>query len=422
MRVHPLDAFFISTSAVCVTGLVTVTTATSWSLFGKCVIMLLIQIGGLSLTMFFMLVLVQLGRKVTLKNRLNLQASFNTNDISGIVRMLLLVIRGTLLVEGIGAVCLAFSFHQTGRDWAESAFFGVFHSVSAFCNAGFDLIGDEGFIPFSGMVFFNLVITSLIIMGGIGFTVWRDLYMKIQYRLSPSVKRKMRLSIHTKLALISTASLILFGTLFFFIYEYSNPETLGPMPVWQKQLAAFFQSVTLRTAGFATIAQGGLREASRLMSCVLMIIGGSPGGTAGGMKTVTFTVLILASWSMLRGDSHIKAFERSLSVQTLQKALTVAMAMLFLWFVCSVALSFTEMDSAFQHGTSDILFEVASALGTVGVSTGLTPYLSAAGKIVLIACMYIGRIGPLTLVVSAMRRSNHASEYIQYPNEDVLIG
>ncbi len=421
-RAFPLDALFTATSAVCVTGLVTVTTATSWSFFGKVVILLLIQTGGLGLTTLFAVAIVQMGRKVTLRERLTLQASFNLNDLSGMVRMLLLVIRGTLLAEGIGAACLTVFFLRQGLDWSRAVFSGIFHAISAFCNAGFDLIGDEGFIPFSGAMFFNLVITSLIILGGIGFTVWNELYGMLRYRLSRGASRRARLSMHSKLALISTALLLSLGTLYFLVYEFSNPGTLGPMPFGEKLLASYFQSVTLRTAGFFTIPQGALQEGSKLFSSVLMMIGGSPGGTAGGMKTVTLAVLLLSAWSTLKGRSHIDFFGRSLPVTSLQKALTVALAMVFVWFLSSVALSFTEVNSAFPHTVLDILFETSSALGTVGVSTGITPYLSAAGKVILILCMYIGRIGPLTLVVSVSRRTDSASEHIRYPNEDVLIG
>lgn len=420
--VSPLDALFTATSAVCVTGLVTVTTATAWSLFGKVVILLLIQIGGLGLTTLFTLAVVQMGRRVTLKERLTLQATFNLSDLSGLVRLLLLVIRGTLAVEGVGAACLTGFFLGQGMPFAKAAFYGVFHAISAFCNAGFDLIGDMGFVPYSGMVFFNLVITTLIILGGVGFVVWGEFYGIARYRLTKGAARRVRLSMHSKLVLVSTAALLFIGTGYFLANEYSNPGTLGPMPFGEKLLAAYFQSVTLRTAGFFTIPQGALEEGSKLFSSVLMLIGGSPGGTAGGMKTVTFAVLILSAWNTILGKSRVNLFGRTMGLGSLQKALTVALAMGFLWFCGSLALSFTETASAFNHTALDILFETASALGTVGVTTGITPYLSAAGKVILILCMYIGRIGPLTLVVSVSRRGDNAGERIRYPSEDVLIG
>ena len=420
--VAPLDALFTTTSAVCVTGLVTVTTATAWSPFGKVVILFLIQVGGLGLTTLFTLAVVQMGRRVTLKDRLTLQATFNLSDLSGLVRLLLLVIRGTLAVEGIGAACLTGFFMGQGMPFAQAASYGVFHSISAFCNAGFDLIGDMGFMPYSGMVFFNLVITTLIILGGIGFVVWGEFYAIIRYRLSRGATRRARLSMHSKLVLVSTAALLLIGTAYFLANEYSNPGTLGPMPFGEKLLASYFQSVTLRTAGFFSISQGALQEGSKLFSSVLMLIGGSPGGTAGGMKTVTFAVLLLSAWNTILGKGRVNLFGRTMGLASFQKALTVALAMVFLWFFSSLALSFTEAASAFQHTALDILFESASALGTVGVTTGITPYLSAAGKVILILCMYIGRIGPLTLVVSVSRHGDGAGERIRYPSEDVLIG
>ncbi len=420
--IGPLDALFTSTSAVCVTGLTTVTTATSWSLFGKLVILTLIQIGGLSFTTLFTLIVVQMGRKVTLRDRLNLQAAFNTNDISGMVRMVLFVIRGTFLVEGVGAALLTGFFARQGMGFVRSLFYGVFHSVSAFCNAGFDLIGENSFMPYVDQVFFNLVITSLIVVGGIGFAVWRDTYLKLKYRLSPSLKRKYRFSLHSKLALVYTVFFLLFGTLYFFAYEFSNPMTLGPLSTGHKLLAAWFQSVTLRTAGFFTISQAGLNEGSKLFSSLFMIIGGSPGGTAGGMKTVTVSILMLSTWSALKGESRINAFGKSLPGNALQKALTVAVAMLCLWAVGALVLSFTESGIAYAHSAVDVMFETSSALGTVGLSTGLTMNLTGLGKLVLILLMYIGRIGPLTLVLSVAHRTNTANERIQFPNEEVLIG
>jgi trk system potassium uptake protein TrkH len=420
--VGPLDALFVATSAVCVTGLTPVVTAASWSAFGKVVVLCLIQVGGLSITTLFALIVVQMGRKVTLRERLTLQASFNTNDISGMVRMVLLVIRGTLLAETVGAALLTGFFLRRGLGLATSAAYGVFHAVSAFCNAGFDVIGEHSLSPYAAEPFLNLVIAALIALGGIGFVVWRDFYLKIRYFLSPSLKRRIRLSLHARIALLTTALLILAGAACFLACEYANPRTLGQMPPGEKLLAAFFQSVTLRTAGFFTIPQGALSDGSKLVSSLLMLIGGSPGGTAGGIKTVTVAVLLISVGSTLKGEGRFNAFGRSLSRHAVQKALTVTVAMLFLWFAGSAALSVAQLRSAFHPAALDILFEVASALGTVGMTTGITPFLSAASKLILILLMYIGRIGPLTLVVSVAHRTSSANERIQFPNEDVLIG
>lgn len=420
--VKPLDAFFTATSAVCVTGLTTLVTATTWSVFGKIVILFLIQIGGLSLITIFTYFIVHLGRKVTLKDRLTVQATFNVNDLNGMVRLVLLVIRGTFLCEGIGAIILTFFFLDKGMIWYNAIANGVFHSVSAFCNAGFDNIGEFSFMPYATDPVINFVVMGLIVMGGIGFSVWRDMGLKLKYKMKPSIKRAHKLSLHSRLALIATAVLIVGGAGYFLIAEYNNPETLGPLTIAGKVLCSFFQSITLRTAGFFTIAQNGLSETSKMVSSIFMLIGGSPGGTAGGMKTVTVATLFLSVWSTLNGRRNIFAFGRTLPTFTLLRSLTIIMIMLLLWLGGGAVLAATEHGSVFSHTPADLLFEVASALGTVGVSTGITPFLSSAGKLLLMMCMYVGRIGPITIILSLQQRSSAVNERIQYPDEDVMIG
>ncbi len=420
--VQPLDAFFTATSAVCVTGLVTLITATTWSIFGKIVILFLIQIGGLSLITIFTYFIVHLGRKVTLKDRLTVQAAFNVNDLSGMVRLVLLVIRGTFLCEGIGALILTFSFLGKGFVWYNAIANGIFHAVSAFCNAGFDNIGEFSLMPYATDPVINFVIMGLIVMGGIGFSVWRDVRLKIKYRIKPDIKRKHRLSLHSRLALIATAVLIVGGAAYFFIAEYNNPETLGALSVGGKIICSFFQSITLRTAGFFTIAQNGLSETSKMVSSILMLIGGSPGGTAGGMKTVTVALLFLSVWSTLSDRRNVFAFGRTLPMLTLQRALTIIVIMLLLWLGGGMILAVTERGSVFVHTPADLLFEVASALGTVGVSTGITPFLSSLGKLLIMLCMYVGRIGPITFILSLQLHASTVNERIQYPEEDVMIG
>lgn len=416
------DAFFTSVSAVCVTGLVTLPTASTWSFFGKLVIMLLIQIGGLSLITIFTFFMVNIGKKISLKSRLAIQAAFNNSSLGGMVRMVTLVVKGTLLCEFVGAVFLFFSFWGQGVIWYKAIFYGVFHSISAFCNAGFDIVGDKSLIPFAGNLGVNISIMALIIVGGIGFMVWKDILTKMKFFFSKERKQKIRLSLHTKLALLSTGILLLLGTLFFLFAEYNNPKTLGTLEFPQKLLAATFQSVTLRTAGFATIAQDGLKEASKLFSSLFMLIGGSPGGTAGGIKTVTLAIVVCSVWSIIRGRKKIVAFERTISVQTLQKVLTIIVLMVVLLFVGTAILSVTEDHTRYPHGLSDIIFEVSSALGTVGLSTGITPFLSPVGKLVLMLCMFVGRIGPITLIISLSRNLHAREEVIGYPTEDVVIG
>ena len=420
--VKPLDAFFTATSAVCVTGLTTLVTAATWSVFGKIVILLLIQIGGLSIITIFTYFIVHLGRKVTLKDRLTVQATFNVNDLSGMVRLVLLVIRGTFICEGIGALILTFFFFGKGFVWYNAIANGIFHSVSAFCNAGFDNIGEFSLMPYATDPVINLVIMGLIVMGGIGFSVWRDLGLKLKYKVKPDIKKSHRLSLHSKLALIATAVLIVAGAGYFFIAEYNNPETLGPLSVSGKVLCSFFQSITLRTAGFFTIAQNGLSETSKMVSSILMLVGGSPGGTAGGMKTVTVAILFLSVWGTLKGRRNIFAFGRTLPTFALLRALTIIVIMLLLWLGGGMILAITEQGSLFSHTPADLLFEVASGLGTVGLSTGITPFLSPAGKLLLMLCMYVGRIGPITIILSLQQRTSTVNERIQYPDEDVMIG
>jgi trk system potassium uptake protein TrkH len=416
-----LDAFFTTVSAVCVTGLVTVVTATTWSLFGKLVIMLLIQIGGLSLITVLAFFMINFGKKVTLKNRLTIQAAFNHSSLGGMVRMVLFVIKGTFLCETIGAVILFFSFMGQGTLWYKALFYGIFHSVSAFCNAGFDIIVEQNLIPYSSSFTISMVIIVLIVVGGIGFTVWRELVDKVVFKVSPHIKQNRRFSLHAKLALIMTATLILSGTIFFLIVEYNNPETLGNFAFPHKLLASLFQSVTLRTAGFATIPQSGLTEVSKFISSIFMMIGGSPGGTAGGIKTVTLAIVLCSVWSIIKGRKSILAFERTITVATLQKALAIIVLMLLLLFMGTAVLSITEDHTVFPHSAIDLLFEVSSALGTVGLSTGITPFLTWIGKLVLMLCMFIGRIGPITLIVS-LAHAHNAEDLVRYPSEDVMIG
>lgn len=417
-----LDAFFTSVSAVCVTGLVTLTTSATWNWFGKLIILILIQIGGLSLVTVLAFFMINIGKKVSLKNRLTIQTAFNYSSLGGMVRMVLLVIKGTFICETVGAAILFFSFLNQGIVWYKSIFYGIFHSVSAFCNAGFDVVGEQSFIPYCTNLSVNIVVMTLIIIGGIGFTVWKDVINKTAYLFSARIKQQQHLSLHTRLVLIMTVVLIVSGTVFFLVVEYNNPETLGGRSFPQKLLAALFQSVTLRTAGFSTISQEGLTDASKLTSSLFMLIGGSPGGTAGGVKTVTLAIIMCSVWSIIKGRKKIVVFERTISAITLQKALTIIILMLLLLFFGTAILAVTENHTAFSHSAADLLFEVSSALGTVGLSAGITPHLSGLGKLVLMLCMFIGRIGPITLIISLTHGIHDADDLVGYPTEDVMIG
>lgn len=420
-KVSFLDAFFTAASAVCVTGLTTLVTVSTWSIFGKIVLLCLIQIGGLSLVTFLTYFAVHMGKKVTIKDRLTLQTAFNSSNLNGMVRMVILVIRGTLLCEGIGALILSVFFINKGLPWYQAFFYGLFHSVSAFCNAGFDIIGGQSLVPYSSSFTLSFVIIILIIIGGIGFTVWNDVIHLVKNYLS-KVKSKASLSLHTKLVLVTSLILLITATVYFILAEYDNPATLGNLSWPHKVLASSFQSTTLRTAGFSTINQNGLKEASKLFSCIFMLIGGSPGGTAGGMKTVTIAIVFCCVWSVIKNRYDNYAFGRTLSNKTLMKSLTIILLMLLLWGGSAALLSITDRHLLSDYSFVDLLFETSSALGTVGLTTGITPFLSDAGKLILIACMFIGRIGPITLVISLAHRSSQINTAICYPNEDVMIG
>ncbi|WP_394526143.1 TrkH family potassium uptake protein [Lacrimispora sp. JR3] len=417
-----LDCLFTATSAVCVTGLVTVTTATSWSLFGKIIILLLIQIGGLGIVAIITYLGIHLGKRITLKERLTLQTAFNHTDFHGMVRMVMFVIRGTLIFEGIGAVFLFIGFLMEGHDVFTSLFYGIFHSVSAFCNAGFDVIGDKSLIPYGTNFLICIPIMLLIIIGGIGFSVWVDLIYNIKNYFSLKIKKRWKFSLHTKLVLITTGLLLFTGFLYFLTAEYNNTRLWGNDGFGERMFKAFFQSVTLRTAGFATIDQGALGETSKFISSLFMIIGGSPGGTAGGIKTVTLAVVICSVWSVIKGRYTIDVFHKNIPLQLLQKSLTIIIIMTVLLCTGTAILTLTEYNNAYSHGTVDLFYEVASALGTVGLTTGITPFLSSQGKLLLILCMFIGRIGPISILISLSKRGEKANNTIRYPKEDILIG
>ncbi len=422
-----LNALFTATSANCVTGLVVVNTLTHWTMFGKVVILLLIQMGGLGFITLLTIGMVFLKKAISLENRLIIQASFNQDNVGGMVRLVRRVVGFALGFEAVGAVLLSLGFYFSAprMSLGRAIWSGVFHAISAFCNAGFDIIGPDSLAPYRGNVFINLVFIALLVAGGLGFIVWSDLFTrpKIHMRRKRGfLQRWYFLSLHSKVVISVTVILLVSGTLFFLVFEWMNPKTLGPLPVGEKLLAAFFQSATLRTCGFATINQGGLTEPSQLLSSLLMCVGGSPAGTAGGMKTVTVGVVAISMLSALRGKSHIEAFGRTLPLELLQKALSVATAFLLVVVLSTFLLCFTESASPFPHTAMDLLFESASAAGTVGLTTGITPYLSSAGKIIITICMFLGRLSPVTVAVALSMRMNSGSNNVGYPSERVIIG
>lgn len=401
-----LNAVFTATSAVCVTGLVVVDTATTFTLFGQWVILLLIQVGGLGFMTFATMFAMILGRKITLKERLLLQEALNQVTVEGIVRLMKSVLQISFAIEAMGAIILTIRWYPD-FGWSKALYYGVFHSISAFNNAGFDLFGNfSSLTAFVGDPWINITIMLLIICGGLGFVVLADL-------LGP--RKKLRL--HTKIVLQVSGALILIGAVLILIMEFANPKTLGPLPLGTKILAAFFQSVSPRTAGFNTLDIANMYETSLLSMIVLMFIGASPGSTGGGIKTTTFIAIVLSVLSTYRSDPHVALKGRTLPQDVIQKAWAITTSAALLIFLIVLILSHTE-----NSDLMTVLFEVTSAFGTVGLSMGLTPHLSVIGKMALILTMFIGRVGPLTLAFVLSQKKNKQAAKIKYPDERIMIG
>lgn len=405
-----LTALFTAASATCVTGLVTVDTYIHWTTLGHMIILTMIQIGGLGFMTMGVLFAMFLRKRITLRTRGLLQESMNTLHMGGIVRLVRLTLIGTAIIEGIGALLLSFRFIPV-FGLGKGIFYSVFHSVSAFCNAGFDLMGGysgeySSLTKFHGDIIVNIVIMALIIIGGIGFFVWSDIKKQKLH-----IKKYM---LHTKIVLFVTAVLLIGGTVLFLIFE--NDNLLAGMGVRDKLLAASFSSVTARTAGFNTIDTAGLTNASKLLTIVLMFIGGSPGSTAGGVKTVTAMVLIAYVWSNLRGSRGVNIFKRRMDDDVIRKASNVVVISMLLAVTASVFICFLQPELKVE----EILFEVFSAIGTVGMSTGVTRELETGARIIIILLMYCGRIGSMSFALSFMEGRKAAP--VQLPTEKIMIG
>lgn len=406
-----IDCIFTSTSAVCVTGLVTVDTGTYWSYFGKTVIMLLIQIGGLGFMSFATLIALIAGKRITLKERLLIRESISLTSLQGIVRFARYILTFTFSIELIGALLLSIQFIPE-FGLGKGIYYSIFHAVSAFCNAGFDLMGGYSSVTgYSGNALIILTLSALIIIGGLGFYVWDDLY---------NYKINRRLSLQTKVVISMSLFLIVFGFVMFFIFEYSNPATLKEMSMKDKLISAFFASVSPRTAGFNSIDLAGMSMASVLLTIILMFIGGSPGSTAGGIKTSTAGVLLLTVMSVIKGREDTEVFKKKISKETVYKAFAVVVIALGLVFTVTILLTITESGAGVPF--EQYLFEATSAFGTVGLTMGLTQKLTAIGKIIVAITMYAGRIGPLTLLVAIAIRSDNKTNSIKYPEGKILVG
>jgi trk system potassium uptake protein TrkH len=412
-----LNALFTSTSAVCVTGLVVVDTGTTFSIFGQVVILILIQAGGLGFMTITTLIFLLVGKKISLKERMIIRDSLNENDLSGMVKMIQRILMVTFIAEFIGASLLATRFIPI-YGILKGIYFSVFHAVSAFCNAGFDLIGGfRSFTMFANDPAINITIMALIILGGIGFVVILDVARKIK-----STKRT-RLSLHTKIVLLMTASLIIIGALLFFLLESGNPNTIGSseLTTGGKVLASFFQSVTPRTAGFNTIDQNSMGIAAKFLTMIFMFIGASPASAGGGIKTTTAATIMFLVYSIIRGKKDVNIMGKRIDRNVILRAIAILVLSIAVVFIMTFILFITETQGN-GFNFESIMFEVFSAFGTVGLSSGITPMLSVIGKVIIIITMYGGRIGLLTLMLAVTSRLYREDSKLKFPEDRFMVG
>ncbi len=409
-----VDALFTAATSICVTGLVTLPTVTTWSVFGQIVILILIQIGGLGIITIMSGLMISLHRRIGMRDRQLIQDAFNLNTLSGMVKFIKKVLLGTFMLEGVGALLYMTVFiPQYGLH---GIWISLFNAVSAFCNAGMDILSENSLCEYVHNPLVNTVTALLIIMGGIGYIVWWDVVRVCKNLKKQGLKCFRTLTLHSKIALFITALLLLSGTAAFFVFEYDNPLTLGSYSLPEKIQAAFFQSVTTRTAGFATVPQQNLTNASAFISILLMFIGGSPVGTAGGIKTVTIAVLFVAAFATIKNKEDAVLFQRRISKQAINKAVAVVCTSFLILFASTVLLAAITDAAAL-----DIVYETVSATATVGLTRDLTPKLNMMGKIIIIITMYLGRVGPISLMVAFHTRKEDR-HMIKNPTEEISVG
>lgn len=406
-----LTALFTATSSTCVTGLILADTWSQWSGFGQIVILCMIEIGGLGFMSAASLVVFILRRKIGLRQRMIMAQTLSVNEMEGVVRLQKWVLLGSLTIQMTGALILFFRFLALDYSLWQSLKWGVFHAISAFCNAGFDITGNIA--PGQNLIVFNqdpvilITVMALIIVGGLGFFVWEEV---------ATVRSLKKYSVYTKLVLLTTVSLIVGGALAIGFLEWNNPGTLGGMDVPRKILNAFFQSVTVRTAGFTSVDQMALTDGGKAVSIFLMFIGGSSGSTAGGIKTVTFLVLVLFVLSRARGRSTVTVFKRTVPHEKIMDAATIVFLITGLAVAGAIFICATS-----PVGFTEALFETASALATVGLTAGVTPSLSVAAKLMIIVFMYFGRVGILTISLGFLM-GDKAADRFRYADTNLLIG
>ena len=409
-----LDALFTATTSTCVTGLVTLPTVSTWSMFGQVVILVLIQIGGLGFIAIVSGLMLLVTRRMGIGHKLLIQDAFNLNTMQGLSKFIRNVLLGTLLIEAIGAaLCMTVFVPQFGD---RGIWISIFHSVSAFCNAGIDIFAENSLCDFATNPIINAVTSALIILGGIGYIVWWDVLRVVR---SGAIKKGhfwCHLTLHSKIAITASAFLIFGGGLLILICEFNNPATIGDMSFFDKIQVSLFQSVTTRTAGFASVPQENLRDTTSVISMVMMLVGGSPVGTAGGLKTVTVAVLICSALATVRNKNEATLFGRRVSSDSIRRAVAVVIT-----FGCIALVSTVLLAAATGANLLDVVYESVSAIATVGLSRNFTGSLNAWGKLIVIVTMYLGRVGPISLAV-AIGSQNESQNVISEPVEDISIG
>lgn len=409
-----VDALFTATTATCVTGLVTVPTVSAWSSFGHVVILLLIQTGGLGVITVISAFMYNAARKPGISGNMLLQDAFNLNTLSGLSDFVKRVVKGTLLVELIGA--LGYMTVFVPDFGLKGIWISVFTSVSAFCNAGIDIIAEDSLCSYGFNPVINAVTCLLVILGGIGYIVWWDVIRVIKLYGKQGIKCLRRLTLHSKIAITASLVFVVAGAALIFTSEYSNPLTVGDRSFFDKLQFSLFQSVTTRTAGFATVPQENLSESTAFICMLLMFAGGSPVGTAGGMKTVTVAVLIAAAYSAIKGKSRVNLFSRSITSEAVSKALAVFCTSMTVAVFSTVLLSLVC-----DRSLTDILYETVSATATVGLTRGLTPSLNVLGKLIITVTMYLGRVGPISLALAFNLKTVNRNA-VKNPYEEISVG
>jgi trk system potassium uptake protein TrkH len=405
-----IDCIFTSTSAVCVTGLVTVDTGTHWNYFGKTVIMSLIEIGGLGFMSVATLAFLLIGKRITLRERLVMKEAMNLNSLQGLVKMMKYILIFTFSIQVTGAVLLSTQFIPE-FGMAKGIYYSVFHAISAFCNAGFDLMGNFNSVTaYANNSVVILTISALIVIGGLGFYVWAEIY---------NCNKIKRFSLHSKVVIYMTLSLIVFGAILMFLFEMKNPYTMQGMSIKGKFLSSIFASISPRTAGFNSISLDKMTTGGHFLTIILMFIGGSPGSTAGGIKTSTAIVLFMTVVCVVRGREDTEIFQKRINKEIVYKAFAITVISLALVIAVTMILSITEQqDIPFEY----FLYEATSAFATVGLTLGLTTKLTFVGKIIICLTMYVGRVGPLTIILALAKRKNSESGMLRYPEDKILIG